>query len=59
MLVTGLHAAHDATKGNFGEAKASAKKIFNVPDPAGSKFPVKTVTVNAVDLDKWRSWRKD
>src|SRR2546430_1248155 len=58
ILVPLLHAIHDATKGRFGDAKESAKKIFNVLTRLGADLLLKSITVNAVDLDKLEKLEK-
>lgn len=58
MLVPLLHAIHDATETKFGKAKESAKKIFNVLTRLGADLLLKSVTVNAVDLDKLEKLEK-
>jgi hypothetical protein len=52
MLVPLLHAVHDATQTKLSKVSDSAKKIFDVLARLGADLLLKTVTVNAVDLDR-------
>ena len=59
MLVPLLHSLYDATSTKAGGAAKSAGKIFDVLARLGADILLKTITVNAVDLDKLNKLEKD